>query len=77
MPSDFLLLLLSSPLLEHVHQITKCNSFTDGVLETAVQHKRLKNLKVMELAHCNSVSTQAILTILMNRRTSSDTLRIT
>lgn len=46
MPFDFLLLLLSSPLLEHV-QITECNSFTGGVLETAVQHKRLKiGLKV-------------------------------
>jgi hypothetical protein len=61
---DILLLLLSSPSLQHI-SISDCDTLSDEVLQKAANYYGFQNLQKLQLSHCNSVSGRGIEALLM------------
>ena len=65
-PVEILICLLSCPLLEYVG-ISRCDSLTDDViLETVKCHHRFRNIRQMQIDHCDYVTERGIDALLIN-----------
>lgn len=63
---DILLLLLSSPSLQHI-SISDCDTLSDEVLQkAAINYYGFQNLQKLQLSHCNSVSGRGIEALLVD-----------